>query len=94
MIGFAQWKSNSTSRSATTSRRCCTRQDSFREKLSTGGRHLSMDVPIMLLLSPSRNLERISDPTTYPKDYRAEAGGIRSIEAGPMSVAEYHDKFA
>jgi hypothetical protein len=42
--------------------------DSFKEKLRTGGRHLSMDVPIMLLLSPGRNLERISDPTIYMKD--------------------------
>jgi len=44
------------------------RQDNSREKLKTGGRHSSMDVPLMLLLSPGRNLERISDPTTYLKD--------------------------
>ena len=44
------------------------RQDSSKEKLRTGGRHSSTDVPIMLLLSPDRNLERILDPTTYLKD--------------------------
>ena len=49
-------------------RRCCTRQDNSREKLKTGGSHLSMDVPLMLLLSPGRNLERISDLTIGLKD--------------------------
>ena len=37
--------------------------------LKTGVRHSSMDVPLMLLLSPGRNLQRILDPTTYLKDW-------------------------
>ena len=36
-------------------RRCCTRQDNSREKLKTGGSHLSMHVPLMLILSPGRS---------------------------------------
>ena len=37
-------------------------------ELKTGGSHSYMDVPLMLLLSPGRNLEKISNPTTYLKD--------------------------
>jgi hypothetical protein len=48
--------------------RCCSRLDNFREKLRTGGSHMSMDIPLMPLLSPGRSLERVSDPTTYLRD--------------------------
>jgi hypothetical protein len=68
MIGFVQWKSNSTLRSAMTGRRCYSCLDNFREKLRTSGSHMSMNVLLLLLLSPSRSLERVSDPTIYLRD--------------------------
>ena len=49
-------------------RRCCTRQDNSKEKLKTGGRHSSMDIPLIFLLSSGRSLERILDLTTYQRD--------------------------
>ena len=39
------------------------------DQQKTGGSHLSMNVLPKILLSPGRNLGRILDPTTYPKDW-------------------------
>jgi hypothetical protein len=68
MIGSVPWKSNSTLLNVMTVRRCCLLLGNSREKLRTGGNHMSMVVPPMLPQSLSRSLERTSELIIYQKE--------------------------
>jgi hypothetical protein len=50
-----------------TGRRCCLLLDNSREKLRTGGNHMTMVVPPMLPQSLGRSLERTSELIIYQK---------------------------